>query len=766
MKRFLLSILLLLILANITFSQSSEPRHWSDYYCYNKIFGIASGDDKIFALTENGLLIYNKNENSYLKYSTIQGLSAVGLSAIGFESTTHTLLIGYENGNLDFWHNNSVFNLSDIKRAEISGSKRINKMTVGNNGLVYLSCDFGIVVVNVSKQEITATYFIGKNYAPLKVNDVTICKSKIYAATNKGLMQSDTSNVLSDFSQWSQVSEISDTTKKFKFVASFENSIFACLNDEFGRKDSIWQFNNNNWSVFDTNRTEDLSVCGKKMLQLTSDMNFDNTIHIFDKNMDEKTLNSHEHLSGCKNLFTAILDEDDNVWMSSYKKGDAMICFYSATRNTRYFDYAGPSSNDLYSLSCSRNRLYVAGGALSQYYDPGEKVFYVGEYDGKSWKNRYENYGNVIEVLENPLNSDEFYAACWGAGIVVINSKTNEHIRYTEANSTMKPAFWGDYQCGDIYFDRFNNLWATMSLSPYRINKKEANGNWKSFSLENFIGWVQIKDICVDYYQQAWFKKWDNELVIMREANNSNGYECLNVDLNRGNGYSTSKLNCILEDKKGYIWVGTDKGVKVNYTSANIFNNPVGTTSSTEFHTVIHEGRPLLENDNVTCITIDGNDRKWIGTSSSGIFLMSADGKEKLLQFNMTNSPLNSNIIKSIAVHPVTGEVFILTDKGLMSYQGDASEPEQEMDNVVIFPNPVKSSYGGQITIRGLVADCAVKIVDASGKLVNETTSNGGIAVWNGKDMKNRRVNYGVYFVFLVEKSGKQKAVKKIVFRE
>ncbi|GHV35770.1 ABC transporter substrate-binding protein [Bacteroidia bacterium] len=746
--------------------QSAEPGHWSDHYSYHKIFGIASGDDKIFALTENGLLIYNKKENSHLKYSTVQGLSAVGLSAIEFEPTTHTLLIGYEDGNLDFWHNNSVFNLSDIKRAEISGSKRINKMTVADNGLVYLSCDFGIVLVNVLKQEIAATYFIGKNYAPLKVNDVAVCNSKIYAATHKGLMQSDISNVLSDFSQWSQVNDISDTTKKFKFVASFENNVFACLNNETDSKDSIWQFKDNNWTVFDTSKTEYLRVCGKKMLQIVSDTNSDNTIRIFDKNMNERKLESHEHLSGYKNFFTAIVDEDDNVWISSYKKGDAMICFYAATGNIRYFDYDGPGSNDLYSLSCSRNRLYVAGGALSQYYEPGGMSFYVGEYNGKSWRNHHEYYGDVIQVLENPLNPDEFYAACWGQGIVVINSKTNEHIHYTEENSTLQPAFWGAYQCGGIYFDRFNNLWATMSLSPYRINKKDANGNWKSYSLETFLSWVQIRDICVDYYQQVWFKKWDNELVIMREANNSNGYECLNVDLNRGNNYSTSKINCILEDQKGYIWVGTDKGVKVNYTSASIFNNPVGSTSSTEFHTVIHEGRPLLENDNVTCITIDGNDRKWIGTSSSGVFLMSADGKEKLLQFNMTNSPLNSNIIKSIAVHPITGEVFILTYKGLMSYQGDASEPEQEMDNVVIFPNPVKSSYEGQITIRGLAADCDVKIVDASGRLVNETTSNGGIAVWDGKNMQNKRVAYGVYFVFLVEKSGKQKAVKKIVFRE
>jgi ligand-binding sensor domain-containing protein len=266
----------------------------------------------------------------------------------------------------------------------------------------------------------------------------------------------------------------------------------------------------------------------------------------------------------------------------------------------------------------------------------------------------------------------------------------------------------------------------------------------------------------VDYYSQAWVRVQEGGLLIVREKGNS--YEALSVDVNRGNNYNTSKINFIAEDKKGFIWIGTDKGVKVNYHSLLIFDNPIGNTSSTEFETIIHDGRPLLENDNVTSIAIDGADRKWLGTSNSGVYLVSPDGKTKIHQFNTVNSPLNSNTIISLAISPTTGEVFILTDKGLMSYMSDASEGNQEQDNVVVYPNPVKSSFEGYVTIRGLAENSSVKIVDEAGRLLAETTSNGGTAVWNCLDLQGRRVKYGVYFAFITQTTGKAKIVKKIVF--
>jgi hypothetical protein len=41
-----------------------------------------------------------------------------------------------------------------------------------------------------------------------------------------------------------------------------------------------------------------------------------------------------------------------------------------------------------------------------------------------------------------------------------------------------------------------------------------------------------------------------------------------------------------------------------------------------------------------------------------------------------------------------------------------------------------------------------VKITDLSGRLVFETISNGGQAIWDGKDYLGRKASSGVYLVF------------------
>ena len=80
------------------------------------------------------------------------------------------------------------------------------------------------------------------------------------------------------------------------------------------------------------------------------------------------------------------------------------------------------------------------------------------------------------------------------------------------------------------------------------------------------------------------------------------------------------------------------------------------------------------------------------------------------------------------------------------------------INSVEIFPNPVRENYYGIITIDGLAFESNVKITDVSGNLVFETNSNGGTAVWNGKDVNNKRVGTGVYLVFSSDKYGDEKA--------
>ena len=143
---------------------------------------------------------------------------------------------------------------------------------------------------------------------------------------------------------------------------------------------------------------------------------------------------------------------------------------------------------------------------------------------------------------------------------------------------------------------------------------------------------------------------------------------------------------------------------------------------------------------------------------------MSEDGLEQIRNFNVFNSPLLSDNIIDICVDGVSGEVFFGTDKGIISYKGEAISGSTLFDNVVVYPNPVRETYDGPVAIKGLLEQTNVKIQDMGGNLVFETESLGGQALWDGTNFRGERVATGVYLIFLSSPDGSLTHVTKLLF--
>ncbi|HYQ58346.1 MAG TPA: T9SS type A sorting domain-containing protein, partial [Draconibacterium sp.] len=135
-----------------------------------------------------------------------------------------------------------------------------------------------------------------------------------------------------------------------------------------------------------------------------------------------------------------------------------------------------------------------------------------------------------------------------------------------------------------------------------------------------------------------------------------------------------------------------------------------------------------------------------------------------VLHFTTENSPLLSNNILSIGINQINGEVFFGTDKGLISYQGEATGGAATYSDVYVYPNPVRETYYGPVTIAGLIENSDIKITDISGNLVYKTTSVGGQAVWDGNNLNGNRVKTGVYMVFCNDEKGEETHISKILF--
>ncbi len=206
----------------------------------------------------------------------------------------------------------------------------------------------------------------------------------------------------------------------------------------------------------------------------------------------------------------------------------------------------------------------------------------------------------------------------------------------------------------------------------------------------------------------------------------------------------------VVVDKEDYVWIGTGKGV-VYYTFAG-----------EDGIRPIVEGRFLLSEERVTALAVDGGNRKWIGTER-GVWLFNDSGEELVYNFTTQNSPLLSNKIVDIEIEEQSGEVFITTDKGLISFRSDATTGKTSTEEVKIFPNPVNSGFSGVVGISNLYTDALVKIVDVSGKLVNQLQANGGTASWNMIDYNGKRVGSGVYLVIASAPDGSESVAGKIV---
>ena len=147
-------------------------------------------------------------------------------------------------------------------------------------------------------------------------------------------------------------------------------------------------------------------------------------------------------------------------------------------------------------------------------------------------------------------------------------------------------------------------------------------------------------------------------------------------------------------------------------------------------------------------IAIDGANRKWFGTTN-GVFVQSPDALTQVANYKSSNSPLFDDDITNIAVNNATGEVWIGTEKGLISLRGEAiAGTRVNSQHPYAYPNPVRPGYDGPIAIYGLGRDANVKITDVAGQLVYEGKALGGQAIWNGRDYLGRRVASGVYLVY------------------
>ena len=457
---------------------------------------------------------------------------------------------------------------------------------------------------------------------------------------------------------------------------------------------------------------------------------------------------------------------------------------YISTVNT--LKPLGPDYNHFYEAKFLNGKLYTTGGFFISGIEDPVYPGIIQVYDGNDWTTYEENISEKtgyryidINCLDVMPGNPQYVVAGGRSGMYEFND--GKLVRYhNKDNSPLRGAYDRGKLLGNEYvlisamkFDNNGHLWVLnnqtegvtlLEFDP--IENKWTDHHNPILTNDNGIGKHTFRSMFIDSRGLLWFvnDSWVEPAVFCCNMNNDAIVKYDSFVNQDGTRYNISFITCVCEDKEGNVWVGTDKGPFM------IQKNEVGESSVTFYQVKIprNDGSNfadyLLYGVSISSIAIDGGNRKWFGSDNAGVFLISADNMEQLQNFTTSNSKLISDNIPYISIDPKSGEVFFLSDKGLCSYQSNATEPAETMDNdqVRAYPNPVTPDYTGLITISGLSYDADVKITSSNGALIAEGRSNGGMFTWDGNDKQGRRVASGIYMVITATSDGKKGTVCKI----
>ncbi len=748
---------------------------WRDYLNYTRSIDVDQLNDIIYLASANGIFTYSTTDNSIEKLNKINGLSDIGISMIRAYPEKNMLLIGYQNGNIDVLRNKSIQNFPDVRNSTIVGAKAIKHATFSGD-FAYISTGIGILKFDVERLEIKDTYGIVGS-GNLSVNETTLYNDTLFAATAQGLYSGSLSSDLSIFNNWQPDLSFPSLFDNVANCASIGERLYANAPSAptpglYTRTHGTGWINILNSSAINSirNTPGGIVITTPGFVEL--------------KGPDGLTaLVSYTSYGSVQpDIARATADQFGSLNLADRNKG---LVAMTSPDNFEFIAADGPASSNCFMVTVGRDELWVASGAPAR---PGQwnnsflwEGFY-GYIDGK-WKNFTRSSFPIIEqklfvdipyVYPDPKIPGRTYIGSWFSGLLEIQD--NELLNYfSDDNSTLRERVEFVRGDGEPYIavtgmlkDRSDNLWVMNGYSSMPLSMRKTDGSWVGYNLDNAVGTLSpLVHLTINREGHKWMIRNGSGIVVFHETGggeqgDEQQLKILNAQQGSG-GLPTNDVYALVEDLDGQIWVGTGDGIAVFFSPFDIFN---GNNASDARQILVEQDgifQYLFEGQSVSTIAVDGANRKWVGTFGSGVFLMSADGTEELLRFTTDNSPLLSNEVRDIKVNSKTGEVFIATEQGLISYQGDAVAGVAQNECSNVYPNPVRENYQGPISIEGLQRDAQVRITDTRGNLVFSTISNGGKAVWDGKNLNNERVNTGVYFALSTNADGSSTCVTKIL---
>ncbi|HEY6913666.1 MAG TPA: hypothetical protein VI413_03235, partial [Paludibacter sp.] len=474
MKKRIVTIVFLLSLLSWSGSAQVAMGKWRTHFAYNSVSQIAQSDNKIYAVSEGALFSVDKQdgEGGIEFYSKISGLNGSNISRIEFDPTSKQLLIIYTNGNIDLLTTGGVINIPDLYNKQMSSSKEVNHIQFYQDK-AYLSCNFGIIVLNMQKKEVADTYYIGPNASEVKVLSTVVHNGTIYALTPNTIFKASVSEPnLVNYAFWSTVNALPGIGD-LQSISSFSDQLILQRAGKLYKQgsDNLWDPFLSNINVSNFNVTnESLNV-------------FDGSAaYLVDKQFNVKTVSNIGILSDAE------YDKTNNTyWFAANALGVISYKQNGSEEPTlSYYKPEGPAVNIPSNMIFSGKKLFVvSGGHTSIFSDqPGNVMMY----ENNVWTNIYSSSiesktgiicRDLMSIAVDSSDNKHFFATSARSGLYEFNN--NEFSTYHNFTNSTIENIMNDYQyqvLGGSVFDKSGNLWLTNCFVRDIVKVMLKDGSW------------------------------------------------------------------------------------------------------------------------------------------------------------------------------------------------------------------------------------------------------------------------------------------------
>jgi len=766
MKHFFAALLLLFAIQS-GFSQNNKS--WKGYFSYREIKDISEAPTRLIAASENALFTKDLVNGAIKTTNTVDGLSGQTISSVYHSEAFRKTLIGYENGLMIVVNevDGSILNVVDIiNKALPPDIKKINHF-MEYNGIVYISCDFGIVEYNLATLVFGSTFFIGNNGAQIVIKQTAIFNNKIYAATDSfGIRSADINNAnLNDFSQWTTLDG-----NGWIGVEAFSDGLYAMTN-----QGGLYHFQGGNFVQQQAQYPQpsvDFRKSGDYLIATTP-----NHVYIYNSSMIlVRDINSAE--VAVPNLkFSCATIINDIVYLGTVENG----MFSTSLTGSPFEDMtpSGPLRNNIFAMKASSTSLWAVFGDYDISYRPDNPLRYYGisKFNTNNWLNiTYDELQaavgkpvtNLVRISIHPTNANLVYISSFNSGLLKLENDVPTMLydqTNTGTNGLQPFPNSTTVRIDGTAFDKVGNLWVTNSLTNKGLKVLTAAGQWNSYDLSSLftpaqLGSFNMGRLTIDKNGTKWITTRDQGLVAFNETYSTVPKTIKSTPETGNLPDIDARVSAV--DTRNQLWIGTKKGLRVLSSVDSYLTDQQMITENIVF---IEDNLPqeLMYEQFIKDIVVDGSNNKWIATADAGVFLVSPNGQQTIYNFTSSNSPLPSNSVNDIEINGTTGEVFIATDKGMVSFKGTATDANDNLNNVYVYPNPVRPEFNGTVKVSGLIDKANVKIADIEGNLVYETISEGGTIEWDTTAFGKYKVASGVYMIFISAEDGGETKVKKVM---